>query len=163
TRELHEAIDVRVDRGLTRGQDFRRGRLRRAQELAKEAPLREELVLQDVADRARARMRAVRQVGIRELAPDRDDLVALARVRVQQMLREGERRAGNVRVRDRGVGVAHRHGLHPPCWGRSGMMWCTPGEATATRDIYPRSRNFASRAAASRVRSWSGPSASRSP
>ena len=89
------------------GSDVGSGRLRRSEELAEEAALGQQLVLQDVADGARPRMRAERQVGVDEPAPHRGDLVGLAGVGVEDVLQHRRRGPRDAIVGNGDVGIVH--------------------------------------------------------
>ena len=90
-----------------RRQDVPGGRLRGFEELAEEAPLRQQLVLQDVGDGARARVWPVGEVGVREAAPDSGHLVGLAGVGVEDVLQGQRHGPRDALVRDGDVGIVH--------------------------------------------------------
>ena len=111
-RQLAEPGDARLDGDRTR-HDRRGVRFRQAEELAEEAPTREQLVLEDVADRRRFRMRAVVEHAVVEPPPHRGDLVDLARVDVDEMLARGILRARDVGYVSRSVQeIVTKHGGH---------------------------------------------------
>src|SRR5690349_15894812 len=85
-RELDHARGVTLRRAVCR-QHFVRGHFRQAEKLAKEATLRQQLVLHDLTHAARTRMWFEREIVNREFTPDGIEFVYFARVRSYEALK----------------------------------------------------------------------------
>ena len=96
-----QALDVGRGAGCLVGrQQVFRSRLGKPEEFGEEPALGQELVDQDLPDRAAPGMRAELQLAIGELAPDGRGLVGLGRVGLGQMLQQGHARARHRRLRN---------------------------------------------------------------
>lgn len=91
----------------TGGQDLIGGRFGRAEKLAEEAALGEQLMFENLGDRARAGMRTEVQVGIGEFAPGGNHFVRFTDVGIQSVLQERISRAGYSAFGDGDEGVMH--------------------------------------------------------
>ena len=108
--ELDEATVRRFD-----GERFRKNFVGRwfgsSEELSKEAALGKQLMAEDITDGAGTGMRFVEQIDIREVLPCRGDLVRLADVGVEQVLKKRVVCFRDAAVRYRGPGITHVHPL----------------------------------------------------
>src|ERR1700680_2582454 len=114
-RKTQQSFDECLDRLLGR-QHFGWRRLGRTEKLTEESSFGKPLMLQDVHYRAGSWVRPIGEVVARKLTPDRRDLVRLAGVDIECMLKSRQSSAWDGRFRDGGLIL---HAITPPAGFRA--------------------------------------------
>src|SRR4051812_44599323 len=106
--QLQHPLDVGLHRRLVTN---RKERLDwwfgQSDELGKETPLRENLMSEDLADRAAPGMKPELELIVVQLAPDRRQLIGLGHVGIHQVLQDRPPCLGDISIRDEFMGVPH--------------------------------------------------------
>src|SRR6185437_8339926 len=105
-RKLRQPRNIVLNRGFGR-QNIAGWRLFLSKELAEKAPARQQLMLDDLPDRSRARMRTPVEILIAKTSPHRGDFVDFARIGVHRVLESRASRARNPAIADLAPAVLH--------------------------------------------------------